>query len=122
MRNELTGHSFVRNVAGAIYAVPLPRARFEECGDPFEVDDTYLVVPPHVTERITRQSGLLTLHGRPTEAWVPPELHRLVIPLAHKNKIKHELATLGVHQASLFPDVNGIARHLGWQFKWNLVL
>ena len=31
-------------------------------------------------------------------------------------KIKEELDRLGVNHVSLFPDLDGLSRHLNWQF------
>jgi hypothetical protein len=130
VRNETTGEEFERGIDGAIWARPMRGPIFPEASDPFEVTGTHLVVPPHVTERITRQSGLLTLHGPPSGVWqrAPTEggqigeLRTMLIPAARKGDIKDQLANLGIHQASLFPDATGIAGHLAWQFTLDRVL
>src|SRR5581483_5692521 len=66
---------------GVIYAAPVPKEVNDGTKrDPFNLSDTLLVVPAHVTPRIAQQSGLLTLHGRPAEPWAPSDLCRLRIP------------------------------------------
>jgi hypothetical protein len=122
LRNELTGKETEIEMPGAIYAIRVPFDSYLEEGDPFDIQETRLVVPAHVTERITRQSGLLTLHAKPTQAWKPHDLQKMIIPMARKDAIKLELASLGIHEASLFPDVVGIAGYLAWQFEMNLPL
>jgi len=84
--------------------------------DPFEVDRVFRVVPNHVTLRITAQSGLFTIHPVPTEPLSADgdKLCKFVIPAASRRGIKQTLDKLGINSASLFPGLDGIARHIDW--------
>jgi hypothetical protein len=33
-------------------------------------------------------------------------------------KIKRILDNLGINESSLFPDLDGLARYIGWKYKW----
>jgi hypothetical protein len=33
-------------------------------------------------------------------------------------KIKKVLDACAVNEASLFPDIDGLSRYLGWRYKW----
>lgn len=82
--------------------------------DPFKVDRVARVIPSHVSTRITVQSGLFTIHPDPTEAFDPPSLQKFIVPVANRRAIKRELNKIGIDRASLFPDLDGIARHIDW--------
>jgi hypothetical protein len=92
------------------------------------------VYPPRSNPRITSQSGMFTLHG----GTVPSVSHRgdigdpvsleeldeagtkiltsLRVPAAVKGQMRRDLARLGVHQASLFPEFEYQARFI--REKW----
>jgi type I restriction enzyme M protein len=82
--------------------------------DPFEVDHVARVVPNHITVRITVQSGLFTIHPEPARAFADPEISKFVIPAQQRKAIKKTLDKLGINTASMFPDLDGIARHIDW--------
>lgn len=71
--------------------------------------------------RMMLQSAAFTVHsdGRPMQDI--PELGglltRIMIPASKRAQIKESLRMMGVHRASLFPDLEGLARHLGEQ-EW----
>lgn len=76
--------------------------------------------PAHVTPRITAQRGLFTVHYRPTEPFVGGRIVRIAL-LAPDTAITHKmnLHYAGINQATLFPDLAGIADQLKWQYKWD---
>jgi hypothetical protein len=43
------------------------------------------------------------------------ELEAVLIPARLKASLAYLLFRLGVHQASLFPDIDGLAGHIKWQ-------
>jgi hypothetical protein len=82
--------------------------------NPFEVDRVARVVPNHTTLRITVQSGLFTVHPNPVEPFTDAAIDKFVI-LAHQRKgIKKTLNRVGIDTSSMFPDIDGIARHIDW--------
>src|SRR5260221_1736668 len=71
-----------------------PEVRTADRLDPFAVDQVRLVIPPHVSDRVTRQAGLLTLHPQPLpllELTAVP----FYIPSESKLAMKMELDRLG---------------------------
>jgi hypothetical protein len=101
----------------AIYAYVSNRhIQIKSNPDPFKVHRVARVVPNHATSRITVQSGLFTIHPNPSEPFceAQSEIHKFVIPAEYRKAIKGTLDKLGVNTASMFPDLDGIARHVDW--------
>jgi len=78
---------------------------------PFEIKEVYLFTPPHVTRRITAQSGLFTIHPRPNISY-SNSLIKFIIPATSRVQIRRELRTLGITRASLFPDLDGVSESI----------
>jgi FRG domain len=86
----------------------------EKHKDPFSVDRVARVIPNHVTARISVQSGLFTIHPCPSEPFNTSSVKTFVIPVDSRKPIKKALNKVGIDNASLFPDLDGIARHIDW--------
>lgn len=82
--------------------------------NPFAVDIIGRVDLPHITPRITTQSGLFTIHPKPSEPFDNDQIVAHIIPNNIKRDIKQMLHNYGINQLSLFPDLDGIAAHLKW--------
>lgn len=88
----------------------------ERTPDPLSVKRIVLFRPPHVHPRIWTQSGMFTVH--PTDfkslndPWGVLRLTRVCIPAAARARLRLELQRLGVHRASLFPDLDGVGQHV----------
>ena len=105
----------------AIYALPSP-INLEDISNvnPFEMDiraGFRLFRPPHLSRRITVQQGLLTVHPSPTEPLDHIRLEKFIIPPEKFNEFRENLNTVGVNESSMFPDLDGIAKHLGWIYQ-----
>jgi hypothetical protein len=108
---------------GVVYALRaskrLPDSKVETLS-PFEIDKVYKYLPIHVTKRLVIQEGLFTVHPKveiPLQdtlrtGW---KLERLIIPASSKKSFRYTLYRQGIHRASLFPDLDGLTRHLEWQ-------
>ena len=89
---------------------------------PLQINYVRVYPPPHVSRRIAAQVGLFTVHPRLTEGFVPLEqdpslsshLTKCIVPRDKFSHLRWELDRCGVHSASLFPDLEGIARHVEW--------
>jgi hypothetical protein len=101
----------------AIIAVPRPPPIASLDVDPLTVKRTVSVRPRHITRRIPWQKGVFTIHDKPTRAWWPKRAERWIIPHEARVALKRQLVTLGISRALLFPDLDGLAQHLGWQFR-----
>lgn len=82
--------------------------------DPFKVKRVAKVIPSHVSTRIAARSGLFTIHPEPEVEFSSVKLQRFIVPAAARRAMKRELNKIGVDGASLFPDLDGIARHIDW--------
>ncbi len=84
--------------------------------EPFDVDGAELFAAPVVTQRIRAQSGFFTIQGNPhrplTEQWSRHRLHRYLIPFESRETLRHELLAYGINHAFVFPDLDGLSRHL----------
>lgn len=106
-------------VDGCVYAVVRPpKVGPIDRKKPFEIDRIKLVDPPHVSERVTRQVGVLSIHPTPKNTWNPVGAVRFVIPNSDKLRMRFKLDSLGINEATLFPGIDAIARYLKWKTKW----
>jgi hypothetical protein len=90
---------------------PLPK------GGPFAIDKTVRYVPRIVTPRLRVQSGVFTVHPKPKEEFKPEkegEFVRIRIPYGARKQLKDSLFRHGIHEEVLFPDLDGLARHIQW--------
>ena len=71
-------------------------------------------IPGHLTPRITAQAGLFTIHPDPYTPFDSEEIQRTVIPNSCRKDLKATLHRHGVDWASLFPFLDGLARHILW--------
>jgi FRG domain-containing protein len=73
-----------------------------------------IFMPPHITRRIAAQSGLFTIHWKPTEPINRRTIDKLVIPNSLRESFKTTLCRYGIHRGTLFPDLDGQARYIEW--------
>jgi len=81
--------------------------------DPFKVERVARVIPSHVSTRIAVQSGLFTVHPEPTKPF-SANVTKFIVAGVKRRQIKKGLSRLGVDTGSMFPDIDGIARHIDW--------
>lgn len=88
----------------------------EDNPDPFapDLNEVLAYVPHHCTLRIAAQSGLMTFHPDPIKAHDCVDITKLILPSEQKRVIKEALALYGIHRASLFPGLDGIAEYVKW--------
>ena len=101
-----------------IYCVrDIPVAPSEKQDKLDELDGAMLYYPPHISPRIPAQSSVFTVHKNPDEPFMPNKVVRITIgrsPLT----LKLNLNACGIHKASLFPGIDGLAGHQSWLYKW----
>ena len=89
--------------------------RIERYPSPFDINQLYIYRPPHLLPRIAVQSGIFTVHTSDFDErenqWLG-ELVKIEIPNEFRVRIRKELQRLGIHRASLFPDLDGVASHI----------
>jgi len=87
----------------------------EKHKDPFAETTVGRFIPRHVTRRITAQTGLFTIHPDPRADFrSDSRVSRLVIKNNFRKPLKHILYEYGIHRASLFPDLDGLSKHIEW--------
>lgn len=120
-------------VSGAVwmltYDPPITILNPRVTEDPFRVDHTGLVLPSHVSPRITAQDGCFTLHKshagdndslvfqpleNEDEYW--QRLKYVSIPPDAFGRMRLDLAKAGVTPATLFPDLDGLAEHMNRKY------
>ncbi len=68
---------------------------------------------PHFTPRITAQQGCFTLHLDPFEEISRKDYCKvLCIPKENKKRLYADLSKLGIHEGTLFPDLDGLSKWL----------
>ncbi len=82
--------------------------------DPFKIRDVQRYVPKYLDKRIITQSALFTVHNDPYTAWKPKDLDIVLIHESIRKKIKQVLFRLGVNSSVVYPDIDGIAKHIKW--------
>ena len=108
---------------GAVYALRAPKRISDEKIDnvsPFKIEKVYKFIPVNITQRLVIQEGLFTIHpeletplqNTLREDW---KIEKLIIPASLKKRLRYILYRQGIHRSSLFPDLDGLARHLEWQ-------
>jgi FRG domain-containing protein len=80
--------------------------------------DPALLRPPHLSPRITAQRGVFTIHSRPNEDWQPMSLVKWIVPGDRCFTLKRMLDFCAINEASMFPDLVGLAQNLGFRYKW----
>ncbi|MDO9186674.1 MAG: FRG domain-containing protein [Bacteroidia bacterium] len=82
--------------------------------EPFELTEVRLFLPVHLTNRIISQSGIFTVHPNPYEPFESKEIEVVQIHPDVRRQLKKALFQLGIHSSALFPDLDGVARHIKW--------
>jgi type I restriction enzyme M protein len=99
-----------------IYAWRCPKIDLSrKPSNPLNIKKVVRYVPRNITPRIKAQSGLFSAHPNPKKELSDPDnMVKLVIPFRQRPELKHSLYRLGIHEASVYPDLDGAARHIGW--------
>jgi len=87
--------------------------------DPFEINEVHVLRPAHQSGRMSGQSGYFTAHPIPFRPfWAREDAGEQLIPIqvrnAHRPTIRAELDRLGITYATLFPDLDGVAKYIRW--------
>lgn len=107
------------NRAVWVYPSKQPLVSAKRPEGPFDISEVMRFVPKHLSARIGAQSGLFTAHPPPFSALETiAKLDKVVIDEASVSSIRKDLYVCGIHRESLFPDLDGIAKHISWlRFK-----
>jgi hypothetical protein len=93
--------------------------------NPFEEGPTKVFKPNHITKRISAQFGWFTIHNYNEEhRFVEFEGNKKYSGRLFKIEIKSEcfsecrrrLHNFGINSASMYPDIDGLAKHVEWLY------
>jgi hypothetical protein len=81
--------------------------------NPLQLNRSYLVTPPSLSPRVAAQQSCFVLHHKSDEA-TPFDhgLKRYTIPSSSVEALRLEIHRMGVTYATMFPDLDGVARAL----------
>lgn len=82
--------------------------------DPFKKKKIGKFIPIHINPRIPAQSALFTIHPNPLIPFESSKIDKLIIKKEFRKKLKQILFKYGIHEAYLFPGIDGAARHIEW--------
>jgi hypothetical protein len=89
---------------------------------PVDTQEVGLFYPPHLNPRIPAQHAIFTYHPVPDkEAQLPSKAEVQIWEIERQacGEIIFMLDRCEVNATSLFPDLDGLARHLAWRYKWH---
>lgn len=94
--------------------------------DPLKIKKAKVFDPSHINKRITSQLGWFTVHKlkETIKSFVPLErnnnykdaLTKLVIPQKLYHDFRLKLNKMGVNQATIYADLDGLCKHLEWKY------
>ncbi len=99
---------------------------------PFNVNNTKIFRPSITSARIEAQQGWFTLHAFRADPrpFVPLEQNQRYAARRERINIKSDDVThirilsqldeLGINDASIFPDLDGLSRHINWSYEHRL--
>lgn len=113
---------------GVVWALECADEDFAELpADPLSISQICLVRPKHLSPRIRVQSGVFSVHPYSAEreryenlieSHLSARLFRISIPASAFSDIRFDLDRFGVNSATLFPDLDGLCRHIGWLYTY----
>lgn len=77
-------------------------------------NDATRFIPAHLNKRIISQSGLFTVHSSPSTALKSERIFKIIIPEHHRSELKKTLFKYGIHEASIYPGLDGLSRKIKW--------
>jgi len=99
----------------AIYAYHNPEhISIADYPNPFVCNNVGRFTPRHITPRITAQSALFTIHPNPYSPFDSDKIHKIIIPNKIRLDLKRTLGKYGIDRSSLFPGLDGLAKHIEW--------
>ena len=83
--------------------------------NPFAFDHVARFIPDHITPRLIAQAGLFRVHQNPKKPFASSKLSKLVIKQEFRKKLKFILYKYGIHRATMFPGLDGLASNITWR-------
>lgn len=108
----------LENAEGALYAYRTSSNPLSYNQDINSFKGLGFILPRGVTQRISRQAGLFTVHSPPSLELTPQAsggtLTKILIPADAKRQLRRQLNLYGINRLSLFPDLDGLSEYMNW--------
>lgn len=100
--------------------------KFNSSESPFEVKQSKIFRPRAISRRLVSQSGVFTVHALINgKSFIALERHvkysskltKIEIHPEHFRALRMELIMLGINNATLFPDLDGLCKHLSMRYS-----
>ncbi|MHB9152933.1 MAG: FRG domain-containing protein [Spirochaetales bacterium] len=97
----------------------------EDTTSPFDIDSIKIFRPQAVSERIKVQGSVFTAHPLKNsdniiDFWnhggLASHFFNIMIPNEYVIPIRRELKIMGINNYTAFPDLDGLCKHLQWQY------
>lgn len=107
------------NTNGAVYVYKPKTQINQEIKNPFDVNiEIGFYQPSTSSNRLANQYGYFTIHKDPkrplNDKTKNGYLEKLIIPSSLKLELTHMLNHYGINYLTLFPDLEGLSKHLSW--------
>ena len=115
-----------REVDGRVIAIETGSVGFYDSKeqmelDPFEIESAKLIKPRALSGRILNQRGLFSIHAHPDQYWGVRtkgiKNDQFDIPAEMKESLLRGLHNIGIDDAHVMPDLDGLARMLKWRYE-----
>jgi len=93
---------------------PKTKANLDKTIDPFKITTVKRYIPKHWDKCIISQGGLFTVHNEPYKPWTSSQLKTILIHKDVRNPIKKSLNRFGINPGTIYPDLDGICKHIKW--------
>lgn len=111
---------------GAVFIFPAETYVIPENNDPFNQKiDVLFYQPITSNERLANQYGYFSIHKSPKQEFNAKstlgEIEKIIIPSKLKKDLILMLNQYGINFLTLFPDLEGLSKHLSWFYQLDLL-
>jgi hypothetical protein len=113
-----------QNIDGAIFAYKAKSyLSITNIEDPFELSkgSVKMLQPNSPHSRLINQFGYFTIHTEPTleleQDTLNVDFDKIIIPSILKKELVFIINQLGVNNMTIFPDLDGLSKHLCWFYE-----
>ena len=96
----------------AIYIYDIGKFKKEEEITPSKLNEIVAFFPSHGTKRVTAQSGMFTIHPTQNMKLESESIKKILIPASKKRYFLEKLVKYGIHQGTIFPDLDGLSNYI----------
>lgn len=106
-----------------VYAYLMKKEIITSKSEPFDSYNQILKLRPNgASQRITRQSGIFTVHFPPTLSIEDnlkenSNIEKIIIDKGYRKELLFDLNYYGINKASVFPDLSGLSNLLNWYME-----